>query len=174
MYPRTPPLILKGLTQLMVVGMVVAGVAVVPAEAGAASAPPCTPKVVKINGKQAAESCGPATAILKVAGKTYNFKDGLCEQSKSAGSALQLTLGTVIVGAHGNAGKPDFSMLIAKTHTIASVFEAYSGGKKLLGDSLITPGGSIPSKGTFTGTNLVNNAHFSGSWNCHGVVYKGP
>jgi hypothetical protein len=172
--PRTPPLILTRLAQLIVVGAVLAAVAVLPAGAGAASAPPCTPKVVKINGKQAAESCGPATAMLKIAGKSYSFKDGFCEQSKSAGSALQLTLGTVIVGAHGNAGKPDFSMLIAKTHTIASVFEAYSGGKQLLGDSLIAPRGSIPSKGTFTGTNLVSNAHFSGSWNCHGVVYKGP
>jgi hypothetical protein len=173
-HPRTASLILKGLTQLMVVGVVVGGVAVVPAGAGAASAPPCTPKVVKINGKQAAESCGPATVLLKISGKTYSFKNGLCEQSKSAGSALQLTLGTVIAGAHGNDGKPDFSMLIAKTHTIASVFEAYSGGKQLLGDSLINPRGTIPSKGTFTGTNLVNNKQFSGSWNCHGVVYKGP
>lgn len=136
----------------------------------ASAAPPCVPKIVKLNGKKAVENCGPATVILKVAGKTYNFNKGLCAQSKSAGAALELGLGTLVIGARGNAEKPYLNMLIAKSN-IASIFEADSGGKQLLGDSLITAHGNLPSKGSFTGESLTG-AQFSGSWNCHGVVYK--
>ena len=115
----------------------------------------------------------PPLLILKAAGKTYNFSKGLCSQSKSAGAALELGLGTLVTGAHGNAGKPYLNMLIAKSK-IASIFEADSGGKQILGDSLITAHGNIPSKGSFTGENPLTGAHFSGSWNCHGVVFKTP
>ncbi len=139
----------------------------------ASAAPPCVAKIVKLNGKKAVENCGPATVILKAAGKTYNFSKGLCSQSKSAGAALELGLGTLVTGAHGNAGKPYLNMLIAKSK-IASIFEADSGGKQILGDSLITAHGNIPSKGSFTGENPLTGAHFSGSWNCHGVVFKTP
>ena len=139
----------------------------------ASAAPPCTPKIVRLDGKRAVENCGPATAILMVAGKTYNFNKGLCSQSRRAGAALELGLGTLVAGTRGNAGKPYLNMLIAKTK-IASIFEADSGGKQILGDSLITAHGSIPSKGSFTGESPLTGAHFSGSWNCHGLVYKTP
>lgn len=110
--------------------------------------------------------------MLKVAGKSYNFNKGMCSQSKSAGAALQLALGTLVTGTRGNAGKPYLNMLIAKSD-VASIFEADAGGKQILGDSLITAHGNIPSKGSFTGDSLTG-AHFSGAWNCHGVVYKTP
>ena len=146
-----------------------------PAGSGASlGAPPCTPKVTKIGGHQAAVNCGPATAVLHISGKTYTFHDGFCEQSKAAGDALGLNLGTTVVGVKGNAGKPDFSMLIAHVHSVASVFGADYGGKDLLGgDSLINVSGNIPSKGTFT-SRVTVGAKFTGSWNCHGVVWKGP
>ena len=136
------------------------------------NAPPCMPKVTKIKGHQAAVNCGPATVTLHVGGKTYTFRHGFCQQSASAGSALQLDLGTVVLGAAGNAGLPDFSMLIAHNHRIASVFHADYGGKRLLGDSLIDVKGNVPSKGTFT-SRATTGARFSGSWNCHGVVWRG-
>jgi len=63
-----------------------------------------------------------------------------------AGDALQLTLGTTVLGVEDNAGKPHFSMLIGHVHTVASVFGADYGGKDLLGgQSLITVRGNIPS-----------------------------
>ena len=138
------------------------------------SAPPCTPKITKIQGHQAAVNCGPATATLHISGKTYTFRNGFCQQSKSAGSALSLDLGTTVLGVKGNAGKPDFSMLIAHVHTVASVFGADYGGKDLLdGQSLIKVKGNIPSKGTFT-SRVIIGPKFTGSWNCHGVVWQGP
>ena len=138
-------------------------------------APPCTPKITKIQGHQAAVNCGPATATLHISGKTYTFRNGFCEQSKSVtGEALGLDLGTTVPGVKGNAGKPDFSMLIAHIHTVASVFGADYGGKDLLGgQSLINVKGNIPAKGTFT-SRVTFGAKFTGSWNCHGVVWKGP
>jgi hypothetical protein len=134
---------------------------------------PCLPKITRIQGHPAAVGCGPATATLHVGGKTYTFRDGFCRQSKSAGAALQLSLGTTVSGVKGNAGRPDFSMLIGKNHSLASVFHASYGGKEILGDSLITVSGNIPSKGTFT-SRVALGDKFTGSWDCHGVVWQGP
>jgi opacity protein-like surface antigen len=140
----------------------------------AAAAPPCAPKITKIHGHQAAVNCGPATATLHISGKTYTFHNGFCQQSKLAGDALQLTLGTTVLGVEGNAGKPHFSMLIGHVHTVASVFGADYGGKDLLGgQSLITVRGNIPSRGSFA-SRVTVGAKFTGSWNCHGVVWKAP
>lgn len=143
-----------------------------------ATAPPCTPKITKIQGHQAAVNCGPATAAIHISGKTYTFRNGFCEVSKSAGAALKLDLGTVVVGLKNNAGQANFSMLIgAHIHSAfgqGSVFEAHYGGKSLLGgDSLISAKGQIPSKGTFT-SKVTVGAAFTGSWNCHGVVWQAP
>ena len=123
-------------------------------------------------------NCGPATATLHINGKTYTFRNGFCEQSKAAGSALELNLGTVVVGLKGNAGNADFSMLIsAHLHTAfgsGSVFGADYGGKALLGgEGLIKVSGSNPAKGAFTST-VAAGAKFTGSWNCHGAVRQAP
>jgi hypothetical protein len=154
-----------------------AAVVSVSAHAAPAGAPPCTPKITTIQGHRAGVNCGPATVTLHLSGKTYTFHDGFCERSKSAGSALELSLGTIVIGVKGNAGRPNLNMLIgARLHSAygdGSVFQAYYGGSKILGDSLIKAGGNIPSKGTFTSTVAVG-AKFTGSWDCHGVVWTKP
>jgi hypothetical protein len=86
-------------------------------------------------------------------------------------------LGTTIVGVKGNGGKANFSMLIGNFHTAfgsGSVFGADYGGKSLLGgEGLINARGAIAAKGTFTST-VAAGAKFSGSWNCHGFVWRRP
>jgi len=140
----------------------------------AATAPPCTPKITKIGGHTAAANCGPATATLRINGRTYTFHNGFCEQSKAAGSALELTLGTIVLGVKGNAGQPYFDMTIGKNHFVAAVGGADYGGKDLLGgEGLINVRGSIPAKGTFT-SRVTAGAKFTGTWNCHGVVWQAP
>ena len=57
------------------------------ANASKSNTPPCTPKITTIGGHKAAVNCGPATATLRIGGKTYTFRDGFCEQSKSTGAA---------------------------------------------------------------------------------------
>ena len=139
----------------------------------AAGAPPCTPKVTKTGGKVTSINCGPATAQFTLKGKTYKFKNGFCQLSKSTG-ALELDLGTLVLNANGNAGRSFMSMLLRKVagKLSGSVFEADLGGKKVLGDTLINAKGSVAG-GTFT-SQFSLNGNFSGSWNCHGVVWNSP
>ncbi|HST26597.1 MAG TPA: hypothetical protein VLJ76_11455, partial [Gaiellaceae bacterium] len=68
-----------------------------------------------------------------------------------------------------------FTITIGSVHSTAAVGRADYGGKDLLGSAtpLINVKGSIPAKGTFTQRFAVG-AKFTGSWNCHGVVWKAP
>ena len=152
-----------------------AGTVALAANGSEASNPPCTTKITKIQGHQAGVNCGPATARLTVSGKTYAFHNGFCEQSKSAGTALELNLGTIVSGGKGNAGKPYFSLTVGRNHFIAALGGADYGGKDLLGTAvpLIDVKGAIPAKGIFT-QRIAAGAKFTGSWNCNGVVWKAP
>ena len=166
----------------LTVALTVAGclAATAPLSAGAAStnAPPCTPKITKVQGHRAAVNCGPATATLTIGGRTYTFRNGFCEVSKSSGAAPELNLGTTVIGVKGNAGKADLNLLVdARLHSrfgSGSVFGADYGGKALLaGESLIKASGKLPASGTFTST-VAFGAKFTGTWNCHGVVVQAP
>ncbi|HVU76447.1 MAG TPA: hypothetical protein VHC67_02605 [Gaiellaceae bacterium] len=164
-------------TTVLVATAAVATVASTASAASKAGNPPCLPKVTKIAGHIAAVGCGPATATLRIGGKSYTFRNGFCSQSKTSGAAPQLDLGTTVTGVAGNAGKADFHMLVdARIHSAfgsGSVFNADYGGRRILGDSLIKVHGSPPSRGTFNGT-TATGVKFTGSWNCHGFVWQRP
>jgi len=130
--------------------------------AGAAAASPCTPRVTAIN--------GPRAVVIKLGARTYSFRHGLCDRSASAGG-LELNVGTLVQGAKGNAGQPFVSLLIARSPSESEAFEADTGGHQLFGDTVIAPGATLFAKGTFSS---LLGAVFSGSWNCHGVIYNGP
>ena len=158
---RSVPVVLVGL-----------GLALAAGTSTAASSPPCTPKLTTIGGHRAAVNCGPATATLRVKGRTYSFRNGFCQQTKGS-KDLILSLGTTVLGVHGNAGKPDMQItLIAPTGGTlgnGSVSGADYGGKELVVDELIKTKGAI-AKGTFASTTA--SPSFTGSWNCHGVIWK--
>ena len=130
---------------------------------------PCIPKLLKIQGKAAVESCGPATAVLRVSGKTYTFRSGLCESSGKG--VLILDLGTVVTGSTGNAGYQSFGITVNGTNAILT---GYYKGKKLIpvADFLV----AAKATGTYTGTFSTGQggSRLTGTWNCHGVVYKTP
>ena len=163
------------LTVLVLLGLTLAALLAVAwgsaAPAGAVTAPPCEAKLGKVAGKRAVINCGPATATLTIGGKTYHFSHGYCSDSKSAGAALSLDLGTLVTGSKTNGGEPYMSMLIPKASIDGSIFEADSGGKQVLGDSLITYS-SNPMKGSFKSDHTDET--FTGTWNCHGVLWHGP
>jgi hypothetical protein len=138
--------------------------------AGAASASPCAPAVTAINGRRAIAYCGPATVVIALGGRTYRFRNGLCYRSATAGG-VQLSVGTLVQGAGGNAGRPFVALLIAKSPSESEAFEADSGDRQLFGESVIALGGNLLTKGTFTG---VLGGAFSGSWDCHGELASGP
>jgi hypothetical protein len=137
-----------------------------PASAAPSARPACAGKNVTIKGQAAIVYCGPATATLTVGGKTYRFKDGYCESDARSKTLLILNMGTVIYTSPSNGGKPTLGLVVLATRGSAT---AVYGGKKVLafGD-LAKAKGPVPQSGTFAGT----SGKFSGSWNCHGKLYK--
>ena len=133
-------------------------------------ASPCAPRVSTIGGRRVIAYCGPATVSIQIGAQTYRFNDGLCDRSKTVG-ALEVSAGTLVRGASGNAGRPFVSLVIAKSPSESEALEADSGGRQLFGDTVIAPDGTLLGEGTFTS---LFGASFSGSWNCHGVIYDGP
>jgi hypothetical protein len=138
--------------------------------AGAASASPCSPRVSTIQRRHAIAYCGPATVVIVIGGRTYRFGGGLCDRSETLG-ALEVSVGTLVQGASGNAGRPFVSLVIGRSPSESEALEADSGGRQLFGDTVIVPGGTLLARGTFTS---LFGAAFSGSWDCHGVVHAGP
>jgi hypothetical protein len=150
--------------------LVAATVAAATAGATSASAPPCVPKLQKLNGKPVVYECGPATATLRTGGRTYSFSKGFCQKSKSAGISLQLDVGVLATFAKGNAGKAYLAINVAKIGGNAS---AWYGGKQIA-NYLVTVTGKFPTQGTFKSKVSGSGKPFSGSWNCHGVVWQAP
>jgi hypothetical protein len=172
-----------GVAFLAIGALLASAVASTPA-AGAASRsahaasglPPCIPKITTAKGHEAVAYCGPATATLVLAGKTYNFKSGYCSDDPKAGVQLQVTLGTLVAGqtSKGNEGLPLFELEVIKSSglTIETV-NADVAGKTLAALSGATIKGSISSSGKFTSAKSVlggGTSHFTGSWNCHGSI----
>ena len=151
-------------------GAALAGGLATAAAAGTASAPPCAPRVAAIDGHRSIAYCGSATVVIRIGGRTYRFRNGTCDRSATAG-ALELSVGTLVQGATGDAGKPFVSLVIAKSPSSSEAFEGYSGGKQLFGESVIAQNGILLGSGTFSS---VLGPAFSGSWDCHGVIFSGP
>ena len=146
------------------------GGAVASTAEGTPAPPPCVPVATTIQGAPAIAYCGPATVVIRIGGSTYHFRGGLCDTSNEMG-ALELSVGTLVQGLGGNAGRSFVNLVIAESPSSSEAFEADSHGRSLFGDSVIAQGGTLLGRGTFT--SLLGPA-FSGSWNCHGVIYSGP
>ncbi len=138
--------------------------------AASTSQPPCIPKISPANGHAEVDYCGPATATVKVGSKTYTFKDGYCRIDPKNKIAIQLELGDIIlVKSPVNGGKPLFQLSGIDVGSISiDTVSANWNGKQLETIGTVTLKGSIPSSGTFTSKGFAS--HFSGSWNCHGVI----
>jgi hypothetical protein len=151
-------------------GAALAGGAVTSAAGGTPAPSPCAPRATTVRGLQAVAYCGPATVVIQICGRTYRFRHGLCDRSSEIGG-LELNVGTLVQGVSGNAGRAFVSLLIAKSPSSSEAFEADADGRQLFGDSVIAQGGTLLGRGTFA--SLLGPA-FSGSWDCHGVIYSGP
>ena len=138
-----------------------------------ASAAPCTPSHSKIGGDPATTFCGPATATLKVNGKTYKFKGGYCKEFD--GLLTDITLGT-LVGVNGtpnttdNKKKPYFRMDLGVGNS-SSLALPYYGGNLLDAQGPLKWHGGVTTMGTYK--SLGATPKFSGTYNCHGVFVGG-
>jgi len=152
-----------------------AGAAGAASRAHAANSPPCIPKYGTSGGHTYVDYCGPATATLKVGGRTYDFKDGYCSTDTKNKIDLQVQLGDlVLVHSPLNGGEPEFSLQDIKdgSLTIATVTADYA-GKGLTNVGTVTLKGSVPAGGTFASGALAKPS-FTGSWDCHGVIVSSP
>ena len=136
------------------------------------SAPPCLPKMKNAKTKPVVYECGPATATLRAGGKTYTYRNGFCQQSKSAGLGLELDLGVLATFAKGNGGNAYLSITVAK---VGGTVSAYHDGKQIA-NNLVVITGRFPTQGMFKSkyAGAGFGQTFSGSWNCHGTVWQGP
>jgi hypothetical protein len=158
------------LAQALVVGLASSATAIggttVPSHFDAATGkPPCSAKFTKIDGHRAVLNCGPATASLRLSGKTYNFKNGHCVSGN--GQYFSLDLGVAVSTGGANAGKPNLS-IFAESATFASL-SASSGGRLVVSDSII----HLKSHGLLSGTfksSITVAAPFTGSWKCNGPL----
>ena len=156
---------------IALLGVAALAAGAVTSAAGATPAPPpCAPAATTVHGAPAIAYCGPATVVIQIGGATYHFRHGLCDLSSQMG-ALELSVGTLVQGVTGNAGRAFVSLVIAQSPSSSEAFEADVHGRALFGDSVIAQAGTLLGRGTFT--SLLGPA-FSGSWNCHGVIYDGP
>jgi hypothetical protein len=142
-----------------------------PSTLASAASAPCVAKPVTIKGAAGLALCGPATATVTVGGKTYTFRNGFCAEPITNSDSFQLTLGVDVPafgGPNNNGGKPGFSLDIAKHQTSAAVAFVYFGGHELVKLAQVTLKGHGLPQGAFKG----KTSAFSGTWNCHGVIYK--
>jgi hypothetical protein len=142
------------------------GGATVPSHLDAAAGkPPCSAKFTKIDGHRAVIDCGPATASLRLGGKTYNFKNGHCVAGN--GQYFSLDLGVAVSTGGANAGKPHLS-IFAESATFASLSASFE-GRLVVSDSII----HLKSHGLLSGTfesSITVDGSFTGSWKCNGAL----
>jgi len=153
---------------LAIAALVVAALGGGRASAAGATAP-CSPRAVTVAGHRATAFCGPAAVTIDIGGRTYRYRHGLCDLSATMGG-LELDAGTLVPGATGNAGRPFVSIVLAHSPSESQALTAYAGGQQLFTDTVIVQGGPLYTSGTFTS---VLGGTFSGSWDCHGVIYRG-
>ena len=151
-----------------VAALSLAGSSAALADAGATSAAgrPCQFSTITVKGQPATLNCGPATAIVKVGGKSYHFDHGYCETDDVDKTKLILNLGVIAV-VPNNGGRPSFSMVMTTSFAHATIV-AFSGGKKVVPMLTASARGTPPARGTFA------HGSTTGSWDCHGVIYKVP
>jgi len=162
--------------------IVIAGLAAAAGVAGASapahtasSTPPCVPKISGSGAHMVVDYCGPATATIKIAGRTFSFKDGYCATDVKAHFPLKITLGVIdAVKSPVNGGDPLFELNDVQETGLSLVnVNADYGGKVLDSIGTVKLKGSIPEDGTFTSTGFAKPS-FSGTWNCNHVVVAQP
>jgi hypothetical protein len=128
---------------LLAVGVVVVAMLAIPAFAGgggtmnAAAAPAaglsataCKPagKDVSIGGRPATVFCGPATAIVKLGGRTLRFSKGTCVWTSST---FKLELGTIFLfWGKPYPTQPGFAIRAAGYPVARALVQVYSQGKR--------------------------------------------
>jgi hypothetical protein len=170
------------------IGLVMAAAIAAPTVSAASASRSGTAKcsTSNVHGVQTISYCGPATATLRIGGKTYSFQNGECVSISVSGITVDVTLGAIAdkpksgTSVKGNAGKPYFSLDLSPGEFSDVLHNVEFGGKQLTAGGSVTAKGTIVSKGTSSGTFSSQGAYdnsnekwsVSVTWNCHGAVAK--
>ena len=135
----------------------------------------CIPKNIGVHGKTEIRYCGPATATLILAGKTYRFRDGGCNSDNAIGLTLGVTLGTIdYANLKTNGGRPLFQLQIDEQPIAIQTVNASWGGESLIAIDTVKTNyrGPRPLNGTFQSFKgaFGTGKRFSGSWDCGGKL----
>ncbi|HST13539.1 MAG TPA: hypothetical protein VLJ44_01665 [Gaiellaceae bacterium] len=128
----------------------------------AATRSDCALRSTTIKGHKAVGYCGPATATLRIGGKSYTFKNGTCIWS----GGLILTLGTQVNGVPDSARNEGAPLIQLSGSVGTGTVYAYS-GRFHLGTSLVKLTAHGHSRGTFKGREPIGAARpFTGTYRC--------
>jgi hypothetical protein len=135
-----------------------------------AAVAPCQPRPTTIHGHRALAFCGPATASLSISGHTYDFHGGQCIR---VGDQLVVSLGFVVKSdLRHNAGAPNF-VLTLSGHTTGSLVAEHGGSSVVDHLAGVHKSSGPVGHGTYSGTTVLQQTPFHGSWNCHGQIATG-
>jgi hypothetical protein len=167
-------IVLFVLTAIATLGAAGAATASAPAHA-ASSTPPCVPKYGSAKGHTYVDYCGPATATVTVGKKTYTFNNGWCGTDTKNHIQLQMQLGVIeLVKTPVDGDQTEFSLTDIHDGSLGITDVAADVGGKVLVNSGVTlkstVKGTLTASGTFT-SSAYASPKFSGTWNCHGVVF---
>ena len=151
----------------LVLGALVALLAAAAAGAGTSSRAACKPGIRKIGTSSYRVFCGPASASLRLGGKTQSFRKGGCitlggrvftvsigSLTMSRGKALYRYLGITVPQAKGDG-----------TYRRASVTWAFGAKRYLLSGARVRLTGKR-SRGTFSGRIAGTKRRVAGSFRC--------
>jgi hypothetical protein len=121
----------------------------------------CALHSTTIKGHKAVVYCGPATASLHIAGKTYTFKNGACIWS----GGLILNIGTQVNGIPVSANNEGAPLIQLSSSIGTGTAYAFSGRFHLAALIKLTAHGH--SGGTFKGREPLGATRpFTGSYHC--------
>jgi hypothetical protein len=135
---------------------------------GARAATACTAGTTTVGGSAARVFCGPATAVVAFAGKTFRFSSGACTTSPG----FTVNIGTLILGTAAKA-RPYFGVFLtaARPGTYSGKQAAVSFASGATRVSLAPTAssrvvlGSRLRSGSFTGRDILGRP-LSGSFHC--------
>jgi hypothetical protein len=134
---------------------------------GQSAAAACSPGMhqVTVSGRPGFRFCGPATAVVRVSGRTLRFSNGLCQR---AAGAFTVNIGTSVPALR--TGKPLYFGIT--THTArpgkqlnAALGFTNSGRGYAVADQFVVLGPGLGS-GTFSGRVLGTTTRIAGSFKC--------
>ena len=145
------------------------------AQSGSAAKATCKAGATTYGGAPARVFCGPATATVRVGGKTFTFRGGTCDRTSGY---VTVNLGTIVLGSPSRPKPEYFGLTVGRLPLgggkpapkdgvyAGAVISAVHAAKSIaVGRAHVTLAGGR-THGTFTGQLVLSSKTVSGSFAC--------